>query len=115
VAPSVAPAPSAADFAPAVEAFARAIESRDMGTIRRDYPGLTASQLRNFEDFFQGIRSLNVTFRVANVEASGASADARLEGNYAFVTNAGITERKPVIFAVTLRHDGKGWRLVALR
>ena len=114
-APSVAPAPSAADFAPAVEAFARAIESRDIGTIRRDYPGLTAGQLRNFEDFFQGIRSLNVTFRVANVEASGASADARLEGNYAFVTNAGITERKPVIFAVTLRHDGKGWRLVALR
>jgi serine/threonine-protein kinase len=110
-----APAPTAADIAPAVEAFARAIESRDMGTMRRDYPGLTAAQQRNFEDFFQGIRSLNVTFRVANVEASGASADARLEGNYAFVTNTGITERKPVIFAVTLRHDGKGWRLVTLR
>jgi len=114
-APPVASAPTTADIAPAVEAFARAIESRDMGTLRRDYPGLTAGQQRNFEDFFQGIRSINVTFRVANVEGSGGSADARLEGSYAFVTTAGITERKPVSFAVTLRHDGKGWRLVALR
>jgi hypothetical protein len=83
--------------------------------MRRDYPGLTAGQQRNFEDFFQSLRSLNVTFRVANVEGSGASADARLDGSYAFVTTAGITEHKPVSFAVTLRRDGNGWRLVAMR
>jgi serine/threonine protein kinase len=114
-APPVASPPTAADIAPAVEAFARAIESRDVAAMRRDYPGLTGGQQRNFEDFFQGIRSLNVTFRVANVEGSASSADARLEGNYAFVTTAGITERKPVSFAVTLRHEGSGWHLVSLR
>jgi len=113
--PPLATPPSGADIAAAVQTFARAIESRDIGTMRRDYPGLTSEQQRNFENFFQGVRSLNVTFRVANVEASGSSVDARLEGNYAFVTTEGRTERKPVSFAVTFRYDGKGWRLVAMR
>jgi serine/threonine-protein kinase len=107
--------PSAADLAPAVESFARAIESRDIGAMRREYPGLTSEQLRRFEQFFNGARSINATFRIANVEGSGATADARLEGNYAFVTTEGINERQPVNFVVTVRHDGRGWHLVSLR
>ena len=110
-----ATAPSAADIAPTVQAYARAIESRDIGAIRRVYPGLTSSQQQGFEQFFQAARSINVTFRLANVEASGASADARLVGTYEYVTTAGKTERQPVSFAATLRHDGNGWRLVSVR
>jgi serine/threonine protein kinase len=110
-----AAAPNAADIAPTVQAYARAIESRDIGAIRRVYPGLTSDQQRGFEQFFQASRSINVTFRVANVEASGASADARLVGTYEYVTTAGKAERQPVSFAATLRHDGNGWRLVSVR
>jgi eukaryotic-like serine/threonine-protein kinase len=113
--PPAPPTPSAADLTPAVESFARAIESRDIGTMRRNYPGLTSEQLRRFEQFFNGARSINATFRIANVEGSGAVADARLEGNYAFVTTEGINERQPVNFVVTVRHDGRGWHLVSLR
>src|SRR6266550_3013533 len=113
--PPAPPAPSAADLAPAVESFARAIESRDIGAMRRDYPGLTSEQLRRFEQFFNGARSINATFRIANVEGSGAMADARLEGNYAFVTTEGINESQPVNFVVTVRHDSRGWHLVSLR
>jgi eukaryotic-like serine/threonine-protein kinase len=113
--PPAPPTPSAADLAPAVESFARAIESRDIGVMRRDFPGLTSEQLRRFEQFFNGARSINATFRIANVEGSGAVADARLEGNYAFVTTEGINERQPVNFVVTVRHDGRGWHLVSLR
>lgn len=114
-APAPAPAPSAADIGPTVQAYARAIESRDIGAIRRVYPGLTSSQQQGFEQFFQAARSINVTFRVTNVEVSGASADARLVGAYEYVTTAGKTERQPVSFAATLRHEGNGWRLVAVR
>src|SRR5438552_2202811 len=115
-APPPAPAsPSTAGIAPAVEAYARAIESRDISAIRRVYPGLTSDQQRNFEQFFQSARNINVTFRVANVEASGYSADARLVGTYEYVTSAGKTERQPVSFAATLRHDGNAWRLVSVR
>ena len=115
-APPPAPAsPSTAGISPTVEAYARAIESRDISAIRRVYPGLTSDQQRNFEQFFQSARNINVTFRVANIEASGSSADARLVGTYEYVTSAGKTERQSVSFAATLRHDGNAWRLVSVR
>jgi serine/threonine protein kinase len=110
-----AAAPTAADIAPVVEAYARAIESRDIGAIRRVYPGLTSGQQQGFEQFFQAARSINVTFRVASVEGSGGSADARLVGRYEYVTTEGKAERQPVSFSATLRHEGNGWRLVSVR
>jgi serine/threonine protein kinase len=114
-APAPASAPSAADVAPAVEGFARAIESRDIGTVRRNYPGLTSDQLRAFEQFFSGSRSINATFRITSVEGSGASAVARVEGVYAFVTGEGMSERRPANFALVLRPEGKGWHITSMR
>lgn len=107
--------PSTADIAPVVAAYARAIESRDIGSIRRVYPGLTGEQQRGFEQFFQSARNINVTFRVVNAEATGASADARLVGSYEYFTTSGKAERQPVSFAAALRHDGSVWRLVSVR
>src|SRR5712671_5140398 len=115
-APPVAAPPTAADIAPAVEAFARAIESKDISAIRRVYPGLTSDQQRRFEQFFEGARTINASFRVANISASSASAaDAQLAGVYEFVTVAGKTERQPVTFAVSLRLEGRTWRITSLR
>jgi serine/threonine-protein kinase len=114
-APTVAAPPTVADIAPTVEAYARAIESRDVGAIHRVYPGLTSNQQRGFEQFFQAARSINVTFRIANLEASGTSADARLVGSYEYVTTEGKAERQPVSFSATLRRDGNVWRLVSVR
>ena len=118
IAPPPAPAPrpaTTADIAPIVEAYARAIESRDIVAIRRVYPGLTADQQRGFEAFFQAARSINVTFRVDNVEGTASSAEARLVGSYEYVNSAGRTERQPVSFAATLRRDGGAWRLASVR
>jgi hypothetical protein len=114
--PPVAAPPTAADISPAVEAFARAIESKDIGAIRRVYPGLTSDQQRRFEQFFEGARTINASFRVANISASSAAAaDAQLVGVYEFVTVAGKTERQPVSFAVSLRQEGRTWHLTSLR
>jgi hypothetical protein len=97
------------------EAYARAIESRDVSAIRRVYPGLTADQQRGFEQFFESARKIDVTFRVANVEGTPTSADVRVSGRYEYEGSAGRTERQPVSFAATLRKEGGGWRLVAVR
>ena len=113
--PAPAAAPTAADVAPAVEGFARAIESRDIGAVRRNYPGLTSEQLRAFEQFFSGSRSINATFRITSVEGSAASAVARVEGVYAFVTSEGMSERRPASFALVLRPEGKGWHIASMR
>jgi hypothetical protein len=79
------------------------------------YPGLTADQQHGFEQFFQSARKIDVTFRVANVESTGSSAEARLAGSYEYESVTGKVERTPVNFAATLRRDGSEWRLVSLR
>jgi serine/threonine protein kinase len=118
--PAPEPAPvkpstaSTADVASTVESYAQAIESRDIGAVRRAYPGLTGEQERGFREFFELARNINVTFRIVGLEASGNTADARLVGTYEYVAGS-KTERQPVSFAATLRHDGSAWRLTSVR
>jgi hypothetical protein len=114
--PPPAPAPpTAADVAPVFEAYARAIESRDVSAIRRVYPGLTSEQQRGFEQFFESARKINVTFRVASVDGTPSTADVRVTGRYEYENSAGRSERTPVGLAAALRKDGSAWRLVAVR
>jgi serine/threonine-protein kinase len=114
--PPPAPAPpTAADVASVFEAYARAIESRDVSAIRRVYPGLTSEQQRGFEQFFESARKINVTFRVASVDGTPSTADVRVTGRYEYENSAGRSERTPVGFAAALRKDGSAWRLVAVR
>jgi hypothetical protein len=114
--PPAAPAPpTAADVAPVFEAYARAIESRDVSAIRRVYPGLTSDQQRGFEQFFESARKINVIFRVASVEGTASAADVRVTGRYEYEGSSGRAERQGVSFAATLRKDGAAWRLVSLR
>jgi hypothetical protein len=97
-----------------VEAYARAIESRDVGAIRRVYPRLTAGQAADFERFFQTARRVNVSFRVSDLEGNGNTAEARLSGRYDYVTADGNRELA-VSFAASFRYDGSDWRLVSIR
>ena len=112
--PAPAP-PTAADVTPVLEAYARAIESRDVSAIRRVYPGLTADQQHGFEQFFESARKINVTFRVASVEGTPTTADVRVTGRYEYETSAGHAERQTIAFAAALKRDGSAWRLVSLR
>jgi len=97
------------------ESYARAIEARDIAAIRRVYPGLTEGQQRGFEQFFEAARKVDVTFRVASVEGSATTAEARVNGTYQYEGSSGRVERQPVSFVATLRRDGSNWRLVSLR
>jgi serine/threonine-protein kinase len=108
-------APTTADLTPAVEAYARAIESRSIGAVRSVQPGLTSEQQRGFEQFFQVAQNINVRLRVADVTSSGAAASARLVGRYDYVNSEGRDERQPISVAATLRYDGNVWRLVSVR
>jgi serine/threonine-protein kinase len=108
-------APPREEIATTVAAYARAIESRDIGAVRRVYPGITSDQARGFEQFFQAARTINVTFRVTDIETNGSNADARLVGTYQYVTSDGKSERQPVSFSASLRYDGSSWRLTSVR
>jgi serine/threonine-protein kinase len=112
--PAEKPRNPSAEIASAVGAYARAIESRDIGAVRRAYPGLTSEQARGFEQFFDSAKNINVTFRVVGLEVNGNSADARLVGTYQY-TNGSRTETQPVSFAASLRNDGTSWKLTSVR
>ena len=112
--PEPRPAPRE-EIAATVAAYARAIESRDLGAVRRVYPGLTSDQARGFEQFFQAARSINVTFRVTDVETNGNNADARLVGTYQYTSSDGKAQTQPVSFSASLRYDGSSWRLSSVR
>ena len=114
--PPPAPKPATvADISPIVQDFARAIESRQIGSLRRVYPGITTFQQRNFETFFQLAQKIDVTFRIENFEGTTSSADARLVGRYDFTNSDGRQDTKPAIFQVTFQRDGNSWRMVSMR
>jgi len=98
-----------------VAAYARAIESRDIGAVRRAYPGISSDQARNFEQFFQSARNINVTFRVSGLDVNGNSADATLSGTYQYTGSDGKAERQPVTFSASFRNDTGSWRLTSVR
>ncbi|MGZ8455322.1 MAG: hypothetical protein ACXWZ4_01795 [Gemmatirosa sp.] len=120
--PSTAAAPPAepsanasAEIAETVARYARAISGRDLAAVRAAYPNITTAQEQNFERFFASVRELRATFTLRNLDVSGTTADARLNGVYEFVTSAGQRERSPVNFQAAFRRDGGSWVLSAVR
>ena len=98
-----------------IEAYARAIESRDMTELRRVYAMITQDQASAFSDFFKSTRVLRATLSLKSVQVDGGRATARVSGTYEFTTNAGLTQQQAVTFEADLRHDSGIWKLVAVR
>ena len=112
-----APPPTAnatAEIGNAVAAYARALESRDVASVRRAYPGITPTQAQGWEQFFSTLRSLRVNFSINGLEVSGNSADARLVGTYDYVTENGKTAQQPVSFQASFRREGSAWQLMSV-
>jgi serine/threonine-protein kinase len=111
---SAAVNPSAA-VTDAIMAYAHAIQSRDVGAIRRVYPDISSAQQQGFEQFFDAARALRVSFSIASLDVNGSSADAHVVGTYDYTGTDGRAQRQPVSFHATLRQDGGAWRLVSVQ
>jgi len=98
-----------------IDAYARAIESRDMSQLRRVYSAITNDQASAFSDFFSSTRALRAALAVKNLQVDGNKATAHVSGTYEFTTTAGRVQQQPVTFQAELRHDGGNWKLVAVR
>ena len=122
VAPAVtAPAQPAAPAAPAdprpeiektISAYAKAIESMDVGEIRRTYPGLTGQQSQGWDGFFRSVKNLKAQLAVESLSISGGNAEAHVAGTYEYDARGnGNRERTPVKFQASLVREGAVWRL----
>jgi serine/threonine-protein kinase len=106
---------AATEIGNVIDAYARAIESRDMSQLRRVYSTITGDQANAFSDFFSSTRALRAVLAVNSVQVDGNKATARVAGTYEFTTTAGRAQQQPVTFQAELRHDGGSWKLVAVR
>ena len=96
--------------------YAGAIESRDIGNIRRVYPGMTAGQERGWQQFFQVAREVKAQLDLNQLVTLGATANARITGSYTYLNSStGSTEHQPVSFQATLRKTESGWRISEVR
>jgi hypothetical protein len=114
---AVAPAPADPRVAieRAIAEYARALESREVGQVRRAYPGLTTAQQQGWEDFFRAVRTLKASLTVTALNVAGGTADAVVSGVYEYENaTTGRAERRPVTFRATLVPDSPGWRLSAI-
>jgi hypothetical protein len=118
-APTAQPTPpttnATVEIGAVIDAYARAIESRDMGELRRVYAAITTDQAHAFSDFFASTRTLRATLAVKNVHVDGATATASVSGVYDFTTTSGRSQQQQVNFQTELRRDGGAWKLTAVR
>src|SRR6266480_415759 len=117
-APAATPAPvdPRPDIQKVIDDYARALESRDVGQVRRAYPGLTSPQQQSWQDFFQSVRNLKAGLTVTAVRLSGLTAETIVTGVYEYDNaTTGRAERRPVTFRAILAVDSGGWRLTAIR
>ena len=96
--------------------YGGAIESRSVDAIRHLYPGLSAKQAREWEDFFAGVGAVQVELNVTELQVAGNSAEARLGGVYVFDNpSTHRKQRESVQFEAQLRREGDRWRITSLR
>jgi serine/threonine protein kinase len=121
--PTPAPAPTPAPPADprpeiwrVVTDYAGAIESRDVGNIRRIYPGMTVGQERGWQQFFQVAREVKAQLDLNQLVTTGATANARITGSYTYLNSStGSTEHQPVSFQAILKKTESGWRISEVR
>ena len=117
--PASAPPPptrenTSEQVATVIAAYARALETLDLGEVRRVYPAMTSQQRSAFSDFFRSIRTLKANLTVANVQADGQSAEAQVTGTFDYVTTSGVGEQRKTSFVVSLHRDRGAWAIAAI-
>jgi len=106
------PADPAPDIRNIVAAYGSAIESQNVDNIRRIYPGMTAAQQRQWEQFFQTVRDVKVQLSVSGLDVANGAAEAQMTGTYTYLNSSTReTERRPIAFHVSLRREPAGWRI----
>jgi len=98
-----------------IDAYAKAIGTRQVAEVRRVYPGMTPAQQSGWESLFSSVRTMNATFDIASLDVQGTTAIARLSGAYDYVTRAGRSERQPALIEATFQRDGERWKLSTVR
>ncbi len=117
--PPAAPPPVRTDPRPEIEraiaAYARALESRNVETIRRVYPGLTRRQADAWRGLFESARQVKADLRPSSIQLEGDDvARTTVTGTLDMVMRDG-EQNQPITFQATLERAATGWLIREIR
>jgi len=110
------PARDRSQITAALQAYSRALETKDVQEVRRAYPGLNRQQARNLAQSFEFMQDLRVTVTEGPVSVRGDGAEARANLQYRFVNARSHEEQEsnvPVV--VTLARLAGVWTITDIR
>ena len=96
--------------------FERAIESRQLASLLRAYPGLSADEQREYEQLFREASRVRLKLNVERIKIDGPSAEVRIRGTR-FIVLRKTGERQTGDFnrKALLAYGPTGWRITEIR
>ena len=99
-----------------IQAYARALESRQISEVRKIYPGIQPEQETQLSTTLRSLEQLKVTFRIGALDVRGDEATATVSGQYEFFSRENRrTERLPVNIVATMQNGASGWMIRQIR
>ena len=97
-----------------IEAYAQALERKDLALLQKVSPGLKADDLRRIKDSFERSQSLKAELKVEVVDVIGDEARARGRRQDTLVSKDGRTYKNEAAFTFKLKRRPEGWVIEAL-
>jgi serine/threonine protein kinase len=91
-----------------IDAWARAIENKDLAAYRALKPNMTAAEQRRIEEGFRAVSSQRVTITILGIEKRGAQALVRLRRRDAIVVD-GRQQTTETQQTITVARAGSSW------
>jgi ketosteroid isomerase-like protein len=98
-----------------VARYRAALESRDIGGLKRIWPGLAGRQEDAIRTEFQNARAISAAIDGLTVQVTGGTATAISRRNYQVTTTDGRTLRTATRMTMTLTRRDGGWTIDAIR
>jgi tRNA A-37 threonylcarbamoyl transferase component Bud32 len=99
-----------------VSQYAAAVESGSLAALKQVYPGMTAAQQEDWEQFFRLVRDVKAELSLSRLDVTNSAAEAQVAGTYTYLnTSTQRVERQPVSFHASLRRDAGAWRIAQIR
>jgi hypothetical protein len=95
--------------------YVRAVETKDLGLLRRVRSGLTEDELRRLRASFEITRSHKVDLRVYEIRVTGDEAEALGRREDVVVLNSGQRLSTETRFVYTLKRGTRGWVIHGIR
>jgi len=103
-----------AQVSQAILGYAGALQAKDIARVRQFYPGMPAAREQQLRQALPAMDNLQVHLSVGSVDLAGASATARVTGNWAFTTD-GRRTTLPADNTYLLERRGNSWVITDIR